>query len=217
MTTSSQFRTSLHTAATLEVALDPIRDTQAIFRTALDALAWPGSVRQLPAAARGAPVNPWAAGLLITLLDHEVTLAVEAFPEAEALERFIRQRTNVAPVGLPDADFVLSHSATAASDLPLRLKRGSLAYPDDGATLVLIVASLGRAASPALRLLLAGPGVPEGLDLRVAGLSAELIEARNEAVTGYPCGIDLLLVDGDGRLVALPRSTEITLAMEAGR
>ena len=215
----------MHTAATLEVALDPIRDTQAIFRTVLDALAWPGSVRQLPAQATGAPcpecAHPWAAGLLISLLDHEVALAVDGFQDSEALQRFVRQRTSVAAGGFPEADFVLAHAGTVNTDLPSRLKRGSLAYPDDGATLVLIAESLDHAqrapTSPAIRLLLAGPGVPDGLDLHVAGLAAELIQARNEAVAEYPCGIDLLLVDGDGRLAALPRSTRITLATEEDR
>lgn len=213
-TTGNQFMTSLRTAATLEVALDPIRDTQAIFRVALDALSWPGSVWQLPARATGAPANPWAAGLLISLLDHEVALAVDGFQSSHDLERFIQQRTRVAAAEPAQADFVLARSTTVDPGLLLRLKRGSLAYPDDGATLVLIVESLDQAATSPTRLVLAGPGVPEGLELKVAGLPAEVIQARNQAVAGYPCGIDLLLVDADGRLVALPRSTRITLATE---
>lgn len=215
MTTTS-LSNSLQTSAMFQVALDPIADTQAIFRVALNALSWPGSIRQLPVRAEGAPVNPWAAGLLITLLDHEVALAVDAFPGSEGLETFVRQRTNAAAAGPSGADFVLASADTVAPELPLRLTAGSLDYPDDGATLVLLVNALGEREKAGLRLGLAGPGVPEGHDLRVAGLQAELIEARNQAVAGYPCGIDLMLVDAGGRFAALPRSTRISIMTEEG-
>ncbi len=213
-TTGNQLMTSLRTGAALEVALDPIRDSQAIFRVVLDACAWPGSVRQLPARATGAPGNPWAAGLLITLLDHEVSLALAAIPDAQAFARFVQQRTNVTLAEPDVADFVVAPAAGLDPELLTRLKRGSLAYPDDGATLVLLVDRLDQTAGSALRMRLAGPGVPEGLELTAGGLSDEIIAARNATVAGYPCGIDLLLVDGSGRLAALPRSTQITLATE---
>jgi alpha-D-ribose 1-methylphosphonate 5-triphosphate synthase subunit PhnH len=213
-TTSSRVATTLRTAATLQVSLDPIRDTQAIFRTTLNALSWPGAVRGLPVEAAGAPVNPWAAGLLITLLDHEVTFAVEPFQDGETLERFVRQRTNAATAPPSEADFVLAAATGVDPELPLRLKRGSLAFPDDGATLVLMVDALGQPERGGLLLGLSGPGVSSGHTLRVTRLAAEVIAARNEAVSAYPCGIDLLLVDSEGRLAALPRSTEITIAEE---
>jgi alpha-D-ribose 1-methylphosphonate 5-triphosphate synthase subunit PhnH len=57
----------------LRPALDPVHDTQAVFRVLLEAIAGPGVWRQVPARAEGAPTNPWLAAVLLTVLDHETS------------------------------------------------------------------------------------------------------------------------------------------------
>ena len=208
----------LRTLSQLTLSLEPVRDTQVTFRVLLDAMARPGTVRQLPVAARDAPVNPWLAAVLVTLLDHEVSLAVEPFDGADALERFVRQRTSVPPATVDQADFVVASSTRLDPSLPLRLRQGTLAYPNDSATLLILVPALDQASRPAdaagkpnvdgLLLELAGPGVPAGHRVRVAGLTPSLFEARDD-VAEYPCGIDIILVDPSGRVATLPRSTAI--------
>jgi alpha-D-ribose 1-methylphosphonate 5-triphosphate synthase subunit PhnH len=194
------------------LSLEPVRDTQRTFRVVLDAMARPGTVKQLPVAARDAPVNPWLAAVLVTLVDHEVSLAVEPFDGADLLERFVRQRTAVASASAERADFVVAASDRLDPSLPLRLRQGTLAYPNDSATLLILVPTLDWAASADDRvgLSLSGPGVPSGHVFTVAGLAPALFEARDEAAE-YPCGIDLLLVDPSGRVAALPRSTAIQI------
>jgi alpha-D-ribose 1-methylphosphonate 5-triphosphate synthase subunit PhnH len=201
----------LRAISELGVSLEPVRDTQMTFRVLLDAMARPGTVRQLPVAARGAPVNPWLAAVLVTLLDHEVTLAVEPFAGSDALERFVRQRTSAGPAPAERADFVVASCEALDPGLPLRLDQGSLAFPNDSATLVVLVPTLDQSEATGLRLALAGPGVPAGHELRVGGLPAPFFEARDLA-TEYPCGIDLILVDPAGRVAAIPRSTAIEVA-----
>jgi alpha-D-ribose 1-methylphosphonate 5-triphosphate synthase subunit PhnH len=202
------------------LSLEPVRDTQRTFRVVLDAMARPGTVKQLPVAARDAPVNPWLAAVLVTLVDHEVSLAVEPFDGADLLERFVRQRTAVASVGADRADFVVAASDRLDPSLPLRLRQGTLAYPNDSATLLILVPALDQSASAddgtALALTLAGPGVPSGHVFTVAGLTPALFEARDEAAE-YPCGIDVILVDPGGRVTALPRSTAIQVVSTAER
>lgn len=200
----------LRALARLKPALEPIRDTQATFRALLEAMARPGRIHRLPAVARGAPANPWLAAALITLLDHEVSLAVEPFAESEALERFVRQRTSAARAAVDDADFVVASWDHLDPALPARLRRGSPAYPDESATLVLLVPTPDRSSDAGLWLALDGPGVPPDDRVPVAGLPAGFFEARNQAVD-YPRGFDLLLVDAEGRVVALPRSTRLRL------
>src|SRR5688572_14633945 len=119
-------------------------------------MARPGTVRQLPVAARDAPVNPWLATALITLLDHEVTLAVEPFDGADDLERFVRQRTTAGQAPAERADFVVTAADRLDPSLPLRLRQGSLAYPNDSATLVVLVPSLDQSDRSGLLLSLAG-------------------------------------------------------------
>ncbi len=159
-------------------------------------------------------MNPWVAGLLITLLDHETMLAVGPFPDAEALEAFVRQRTSTGAAQSTQADFILAFADTIDSELPQRVKHGSLEYPDDGATIVIALQSLNQRSPGGLRLLLDGPGVPTKHELCVSGLPVEFFEARAEVVRHYPCGVDIMLVDAEGRLTALPRSTRITVVEE---
>jgi alpha-D-ribose 1-methylphosphonate 5-triphosphate synthase subunit PhnH len=189
-------------------ALDPVRETQLTFRVLLDAMARPGTVRQLPVAAEGAPLNPWLAAVLLTLLDHEVGLAVEPFLNAEAVERYVRQRTAARQVSVAQADFVVAAWDSLDPALPPRLRQGTLEYPNDSATLVILVPPLG--ADTGVRLGLAGPGVPVGFETRIAGLTPALLAARDDAAE-YPCGIDLILIDPSGQVAALPRSTAITV------
>lgn len=189
--------------------LDPVRETQLTFRVLLDTMARPGAIRQLPVAAEGAPVNPWLVATLLTILDHEVGLAVDTFPGAASIERYVRQRTAARPATLEQADFVVTSWETLDASLPLRLRQGTLEYPNDSATLLILVPPLGSEAG--LRLDLAGPGVPTGHAAWIGGLPAALFAVR-DAVAEYPCGIDLLLIDPSGQIVALPRSTAIQVS-----
>jgi len=143
-------------------------------------------------------------------LDHEVSLAVEPFDGADALELFIRQRTAAGWASADRADFVVAAWDRLDAGLPLKLRQGSLAYPNDSATLVILVPSLDQASQAGRQLALAGPGVPAGHTFRVGGLTPALFEARDEAAE-YPCGIDLILIDPTGRVAALPRSTAIQI------
>ena len=61
-------------------------------------------------------------------------------------------------------------------------------------------------------LILRGPGVKGRARLSVDGLDARYIEERANANRFYPMGIDLLLVDAEGRVAGVPR----TSAVEAG-
>jgi len=203
--------TRLRALVQLTPSLEPVRDAQRTFRVLLDAMARPGTVKQLPVAARDAPVNPWLAAALITLLDHEVSLAVQPFDGADAVELFVRQRTAVAPASADHADFVVASWDGLDPGLPLTLRQGSLAYPNDSATLVVLVPPLDQDRQDGVLLGLAGPGVPAGHTLRVGGLPPALFSTR-DAAAEYPCGIDLILVDPAGRVAALPRSTAIRVA-----
>lgn len=205
------------------------QDSQAIFRLALDALARPGRVHQLSVGAGDAPGNPWAAALLLTLLDHETSLWVAPGAAAAETERYLRQRTAARPAPVEAADFVLADAGDGQSErldgLPGMLRRGTLAYPDGAATLVVAVPLIEQGAleqergAGGLRLTLCGPGVPpadEGLaeggrTLWVRGLSAPFFESRDEAVRDYPTGVDLFLVDNAGRIAGLPRSTAVQI------
>ena len=190
---------------------DPVGDTQSTFRVILSAMAHPGSVRQLPVACAGAPLNEWIAAVLLTLLDHETTLHV-GLPATDGvghpLAQYVMVRTGARAADARVADIVVGTGADG--DLLGSLQRGTLAYPDTGASLVVPVGSLGEDGSgDGLRLQISGPGVPVGHSFLASDIEPSWVARRTEVVAGYPVGVDIYLVDSRGRIVCLPRSSSL--------
>jgi alpha-D-ribose 1-methylphosphonate 5-triphosphate synthase subunit PhnH len=157
------------------------------------------------------PGNPWTITLLLMLLDHEVSLSLEHATGAGEIGDFIVKRTRTSLTTADAADFVLADAARLDPELPLVLRRGSLHYPDDSATLILEVPALSDDASGGLRLRLAGPGIDGERALSIGGVSPAFFAARDQANAGYPTGIDVLFVDSTGRIAGLPRTTRVTV------
>lgn len=206
-------------AATDPVAsVDPrIIGTQQTFRVALAAMTTPGRIGQLAwepeLSDQIAGPDRWLAALLLALADHEVSLAVELADRSATVSAEIGRWTRAATATPDTADMVVAEAATIESGLPARLRRGSLQYPDDAALLIIQVGRLGADASGGTDLSLEGPGVDGRISLRVDDLGPALIASRDVAVSQYPTGIDLLLVDRDGRIAGIPRTTVIAVAV----
>ncbi len=211
------------TSAPPSAPFDPIFDSQTMFRTVLDAMARPGSVGTLAASDPGCPLAE--AGPLValarTLLDHEVSFAVApqdgAGDDAWATElaQHLVATTGSRPTSPDEADYVIAR-APLARGLLTGLKRGSLAFPDDNATLIILTPAMAPDTTPGiaqadagLRVTLTGPGVPGQLVARLSGLTAHILVERQEANGEAPRGLDLILVDQIGRVVCLPRTTAI--------
>lgn len=203
-----------------ETFRDPVRANQHIFRVLLDALANPGTARPLivhpQVAADDLAIQPYVASALVTMLDHEVALHIAHSDDPSDLQNFIVRRTRVAIAPEAEADFVVADTSVEAS-LPERLKRGSLEYPDDGATLIISGIAFATPAEADLVLSLSGPGIPDTRVLHLTGLGAKVIASRNRAIGNYPTGIDLLLINEAGTVVGIPRTTVVTTTQEGGR
>lgn len=193
--------------------LDPAVHTQATFRTVLDAMARPGTPRALPMIDRVCPVRSCraAAAVLLTLLDHEVTFAVLApgpsDESREAIAAYLAGATGSRQVPAAEADFILAMGSLPRAALA-SLKRGSPAYPDEGAT---VLVQTGRvSASPSVAVELSGPGI-ESASVRglLVGLDADDVRALAIVNGEPPCGVDLMLVDAEGQITCLPRSTAV--------
>ncbi len=154
-------------------------DTQRGYRALLGAVAEPGTVHPTPP---GLPL------VLATLVDHEVRLA------------------EVGDSHWADADFVLVRGGDSGGLLTWA-RQGTLLDPALGATAIYEIDTVG--AGP-LALSLTGPGVgPRPRTLRLSGLAAAEVELFRRTRADYPRGVDVLLVDTDGRCAALPRSTTV--------
>lgn len=198
---------------TADGRFDPIFDSQATFRLTLEAMARPGTTVRLPAGDPRCPepaCGPLAA-VLLTLLDHEVTFAVVPAAGdgvlAHGLVRYLATATGSRAVPAEEADFVIALGALPPG-LPASLRQGTPAFPDEGATLLMLVPSLVAAGDGAL-VELTGPGIPGRATTRLSGLTAADLAALALVNAEPPLGIDLLLIDDEGNLLCLPRSTRV--------
>jgi alpha-D-ribose 1-methylphosphonate 5-triphosphate synthase subunit PhnH len=182
-------------------------DSQALFRRLLDATARPGTLVRLepPVLEVPAPALRPACALLLALLDLEVGIHVVG-ADAPRLADYLVANTGAMLMPLEAADFVLVAGPDSGGRIR-RCKRGSLAAPHEGATLVYAPHALGAApAEGRLALRLRGPGIPETRHLAVAGVSEAEIAAWRSLVD-FPLGVDIWLAAADGTLAVLPRST----------
>jgi alpha-D-ribose 1-methylphosphonate 5-triphosphate synthase subunit PhnH len=184
---------------------------QRTFRAVLSALSMPGTVEQL--SLLRAEDGRWAGAIAIaqSLLDHEVTfhVATDGLP-AEGPEETILRRTGSRTAPLAQAGYVFTDAARAFVAVE-QAAEGPLEEPERSATIVVLCDSVGEGS---LALALSGPGVDGECTLRLGGLDASVLKARAERNWPFPVGIDLLLVDPQGRVAGLPRSTAAAVMTE---
>ncbi len=192
---------------------EPVAAAQRTFRTLLNAMANPGTVHLLEPRPGETPEE----AIAFALCDHEVTFAVVDEPEqpvqrgAVPVARRIALRTGSVEVEIGAGAFVFAY-APLGDDRWREVRRGTLAYPDGGATVVYVLPAVG--AGPlalTLTLTLVGPGIETAQRLSLAGFERSEIAARDRACEDYPMGVDCVFVDGAGRVACLPRSTSVQI------
>lgn len=189
----------------------PVHNAQQVFRAVLDAMARPGRLQGLPPATRNgfdsAGLGRGLCAVLLALLDAETSLWLDTALADGATAAHLRFHTGVRLVAEPArAAFVACAAEAVDPALWAGLEHGGDSSPQDGATLLVEVASLNRGTALELR----GPGIEQMQTLHVDGLSSAFWHARIAAEAAFPCGVDLILCSGD-QIAALPRSTRLHL------
>lgn len=175
--------------------------SQQAFRILLQALSHPGEIYPL------SPLDP-GEGLplmLQTLLDHEVSFAVIG-PESDAITALVRDLTGSRLSAASAADFIIVTRGRSQGGI-LGAKRGTLEYPDQGATIIYLVESLGREGQTGLWVKLQGPGVNRETRAMIAGLAVDEILDLQKINQEFPLGVDSFFLDRAGRVMGLPRSS----------
>ena len=195
---------------------------QRAFRSVLDAFARPGTVQSIELA----PANPARPAALDAALEAATRLFVDqavtfcvADSETDATTAYLTSETHARRAPLRDADFVVVPAradAQTAREAVAEACRGTLTSPEKGATVLMGCARLaevpedGQVAEPAVHVVaLRGPGVER--ENRFAVDRADWLRARDARGDEFPCGIEIVLVDPDCRVVAVPRSSRATL------
>ena len=174
------------------------------FRAILEAMARPGSRQAL--ALNGNEVDSDVLedayiAVLASLLDNSVTMADP--------DRLISQ-DNAAllqanSADSEQADFILCRGDRMPDFEP---KQGTLPSPELSATIILNVKKIDDRQHGDLNLRLTGPGINGQKNCSISGLGLQWLAAREEWISSFPLGVDLLLVD-DAKVMALPRTTKV--------
>jgi alpha-D-ribose 1-methylphosphonate 5-triphosphate synthase subunit PhnH len=192
-------------------------DSQATFRVLLDALSRPGTVHRLPEGVVDVDV-PAAVLVPLALADLEVDLAVlePAGPDWAAA---LAEATGARPAAPERADLVLALRPPRPDEIR-GLRRGTADRPDLACRLVLACDHIDTGATDATdsaaHLDLSGPGVDGHAALAVSGVPLETLEALIAVNRRFPLGVDTYVVDTEGRVAGLPRSTAVRITSGAG-
>ncbi len=200
-----------------ETVFDEVFDSQAVFRALLDSLSRPGTISMIaprPYGSLPGGLLPPALSILKTLCDHHVSFSLGSAGAKPEWVSYLEMNLSTPFRRVDEADYVLFDGEEFDADF-LRLNPGSLEFPErsgDRSSLRPAAFRPGRARARTPRADPRGPGVKGRARLSVDGLDARYIEERANANRFYPMGIDLLLVDAEGRVAGVPR----TSAVEAG-
>jgi alpha-D-ribose 1-methylphosphonate 5-triphosphate synthase subunit PhnH len=185
---------------------DKVLSAQSTFRSVMDAMARPGTIRRI-AVATGAPspLMRGAAAIALTLFDHDTPVWLDAaMSETADVTKWLKFHTG-APV-IADSSicsFALIGDPRALPALD-RFAFGSNEYPDRSTTLILQVGSLTEGSHFELR----GPGIAGTAVLQARIEPTDLFERLGVNAALFPRGIDVVLV-ADDAIVAIPRTTRL--------
>ncbi|OAJ53030.1 phosphonate C-P lyase system protein PhnH [Paraburkholderia ginsengiterrae] len=183
---------------------DPVHDTQAVFRTLLDALSRPGTVgvvEDVLPEARADHAELAAFAALLTLCDYATPVWLAQADTA--LSSALRFHTGAPLVDeLGQAAFAYIHDAGALPPLE-SFAPGTAESPEQSVTLLIRVDALTGGAP----VVLSGPGIQHTATIAPVGLPERFWHERAALAPLFPCGIDCYLVCGN-RLIGLPRTTQ---------
>lgn len=169
-------------------------DSARAFRAILDALARPGTIRQLDGAAPPSPLSPAAGAVALALLDGTTPVHLAGDLDTHDLRDWLTFHTGAPLVTAAEASFAFGTWDTL---LPLdRFAIGTPEYPDRAATLVIEMPNLRSDGA-----ILQGPGIKGSAFLSLPATEPFI---ANRAL--FPLGFDTFLTCGH-RIAGLPRST----------
>ena len=188
--------------------MDLTHFTQDIFRKLVDCFARPGTTAPMPMLAK-VNVNGLydeTMSVMMALLDGEVSFCIAS--TNEQLQKDVRMLTGAKITNLAEADFiVIPHDATVqqVETVFRNAKTGDLIDPQKSATILYEVAPNASRNNFSLQ----GPGIKTTYEIAM-GISQQLMEIRAMRNKEFPLGIDLIMIDKQQEVYAIPRTTVMT-------
>lgn len=184
---------------------DPVFDAQAAFRATLDALSYPGRVREIGVALDApAPLTSASAALALSLCDFDTPIWLDKAADTETTRGYLRFHC-----GAPIVERAEEARFAFVSDLAHfegfeAFAIGEDRYPDRSATLVIAVSSLTEGPATTWT----GPGIDRAIGVAISGLPQGFWQGWADNHALYPLGVDVIFTCGT-ELVGLPRSVEV--------
>lgn len=185
---------------------DPVFAAQGVFRAVMDAMARPGSIRQLPAlAAPPTPLTPAGAAVALTLCDHETAIWLDpVLQAARGAVAWLGFHAG-APLARTPAEAQFAIVSAPGDCIALEnFSQGTQEYPDRSATLIFQIETL----SGGRKLVLKGPGIATTATIAPAPLPRHFVEQWRQNGARFPRGVDIVLAAPEG-IACLPRTTRI--------
>jgi alpha-D-ribose 1-methylphosphonate 5-triphosphate synthase subunit PhnH len=185
---------------------NPVFDSQSAFRSVMNAMARPGRIKTIGLGLEPpAPLSLAAAAACLALADFETPLWLSpALANASGVAQYLSFHTGAGMVRSPEqAAFALVDIRLDPLDLA-SFAQGVAEYPDRGATVILICASMP--AAPHMRIV--GPGLRGEGSFGLEPLPSSFAEQWRSNRDAFPLGVDLIVTAGD-RIACLPRSTHV--------
>lgn len=179
----------------------PVHDSQHSFRLILQAMSEPGVKVTLPSVEANVSLQPATLAILLTLIDQDTRLWLDEAAQQQSLSEYLSFHCSA--VLMDDsqfADFAVITNTSSGVDFG-RFYLGSEENPHESTTVIIQTVFQGE------RSRLVGPGIEHCRELPL-GLPRYVLAQRQALSSLMPCGIDLILVDGQD-MIALPRTTQI--------
>jgi len=185
---------------------DPVRGSQRVFRSVMDAMARPGTIVAAGGLAQAPqPLGLVAAAVALTLIDYETPVWLDpALAQSTEVAAWLRFHT-----GAPLADDPRQAAFGFIADPPRMppfeaFSQGSMEYPDRAATLVLQVERLSDNGG----FWLSGSGIRGSRALSASPLPADFAARMRANRALFPRGLDIIVASAT-MVAALPRSVHV--------
>lgn len=199
-----------------EALFDEVFDSQKNFRVLLDSMSRPGEVFMLKEHCFDKfpeYFNPHVLTILKTLCDNNVTL----FSCSRSFQNYLQINTGAE---LTDSANTSDYALFDGSEYYLcftGVNTGTQEFPENSTTAILTVRSLAEGLCPdfcedTLILRMKGPGIKYINTLFVNGLDCRYASSFISINRGFPQGFDMILVDLEGRIACLTRTTRLEVA-----
>lgn len=184
------------------IGIEP-ETAQQVYRTILNALSRPGLPHTLPA-------TSFPPALLPTLALADLGTGIAVLDDGDTDWGEVLAVATGAPIVAADAARYLTVLRPVTTRDLLGAVRGTALSPESASTVVCAVRSL----SGGTPVELTGPGIRDVEHIAPNGFDETLWNARNEATSAFPTGIDVLFVADDGTVLGVPRTSCVRIDKE---